>query len=105
MVDQLEKPQVSSQTKMWLGVAALVTAALFVAAFIADQNRGPATPSFADETRATLNGIWLDMDTGERIDFCTEARAAGYEVVVSEFVNARPMDRREARYWLEDRCG
>lgn len=105
-MDQLEKPQVSGSTKQALAVVALVVALIFVAAFIAD-NRGSATstPSLEAETRSVLNGLWVDMDTGERIDFCTEARAAGYEVVVSELVNARPMDRREARYWLEDRCG
>lgn len=52
-----------------------------------------------------LDVVWSGMDSSERFDFCTEARAAGYEVFVNEVVAEVGYDAREVRYWLEDRCG
>lgn len=52
------------------------------------------------------NVVWAGMTTSERVDFCAEARAAGYTVVAAELTSNGDRDeQRDARYWLEDRCG
>lgn len=72
-------------------------------------NGGPERPasltSRDEDAREAMNTLWSDMTTGERIDFCTEARASGYEVLVDEVTARTPYDAREVRYWLEDTCG
>ena len=62
-------------------------------------------PSVETQTRTALDSVWVGMDTGERVAFCTDARASGYTVVVSELSSGTDYDEREVRYWLEDRCG
>lgn len=63
------------------------------------------TDTVPNETRSTLNSVWVDMTTSERLDFCSQARDAGYTVVATEISTGTSYDLREVGYWLEDRCG
>lgn len=88
------------------GLAALLALTL-VAAAIGDAvwDTSPEA-SLQDEAVQAMDDLWAGYTPSERIDFCTEARAAGYEVVADEIGRARMLtETREVRYWLEDRCG
>lgn len=84
-------------------VAWALIALLVLVSWLGDD--APTTPSAESRTEDALNELWLGMDTGERLDFCAEARAAGYEVVANEIAGVRLSEPREVRWWLEDRCG
>lgn len=84
-----------------LGVGLSLVVVLAAVGIINDNE--PTSP--INPTRSTLNTVWIDMTSSERLDFCAEARDAGYTVVVSEISSGTSYDRREVGYWLEDRCG
>lgn len=103
MVDQLEKPKVKNQTWVWLIVGVFV--AVLAVEFMAE-NSQQKPPSQMDRAEQALNELWVGYTTAERLDFCAEVRAAGYQVVAAEIARARMMtETREIRHWLEDRCG
>lgn len=79
-------------------VVLIVAGALWVRQDVID---GPDDPEPVD----ARDVVWGGMTTGERVDFCAEARAAGYTVVAAEMTDGGREAQREARYWLEDRCG
>lgn len=78
-------------------IVLIVAGALWVRQDVIDGNE-PAQPDARDV-------VWSGMSSGERVDFCVEARAAGYRVVAGEMSDGSRDDRREAAWWLEDRCG
>ena len=86
-----------------LGVGLSLVAVFTVIAGVGD--KGTSEPSVETQTRTALDSVWAGMDTGERVEFCTDARASGYTVVVDELSSGTSYDQREVGYWLEDRCG
>lgn len=92
---------------LWVVGCAAVIALLGLGAYVVgtDIGNGPDDPAPSNDARSAMNTLWADMDTGERIDFCTEARASGYDVLVNEVVAQTRYEAREVRYWLEDTCG
>lgn len=86
-----------------LGVGLSLVAVFTVIGVVGDNSSDE--PSVETQTRTALDSVWVGMDTGERVAFCTDARASGYTVVVDELASGTDYDQREVRYWLEDRCG
>ncbi len=85
-----------------LGVGLSLVAVFTVIAAVGDNSSDE--PTAETQTRTAMDSVWVGMDTGERVAFCTDARASGYTVVVSELSSGTDYDEREVRYWLEDRC-
>ena len=86
-----------------LGVGLSLVAVFAAMGWVGDN--GSDGPSAETQTRTAMDSVWVGMDTGERVAFCTDARASGYTVVVDELSSGTDYDQREVRYWLEDRCG
>lgn len=86
-----------------LGVGLSLVAVFAAMGWVGDN--GSDGPSAETQTRTAMDSVWVGMSTGERVAFCTDARASGYTVVVNELSSGTDYDQREVWYWLEDRCG
>lgn len=61
----------------------------------------------SNETAETLDKVWADMTSTQRLDLCAEVRTAGVDAASDAFVTGvgDSIDRDDVHGWLSNRCG
>lgn len=58
-----------------------------------------------DRTVVALEQVWATMSVSDRVEFCTEVRAAGSAVAIDSILSSGSWDEETVTYWLDQRCG